>query len=86
MFTSAMFQGIGHGFKSLVVSILRTIVMHVLFSYLFVFVFGLGLNGVWLGILTGNIVAEAITFLWGLSVTVRLKLLFSEKLKEAESI
>jgi Na+-driven multidrug efflux pump len=58
----------------------------VLFSYLFVFVFGLGLNGVWLGILTGNIVAEAITFLWGLSVTVRLKLLFSEKLKEAESI
>lgn len=73
MFTSAMFQGIGQGLKSLAVSILRTIVLHVFFSWLFVFILEMGLNGVWLGILMGNIVAEAITFMWGLAVSNRLK-------------
>lgn len=55
-------------------------------SYLFVFVLGLGLNGFWLEILCGNIMAKAITFLWGLSVTNCLKLQFDSKLKEAKSI
>ncbi|WP_041075579.1 MATE family efflux transporter [Thermotoga caldifontis] len=82
MFTSAMFQGIGHAFKGLAVSILRTVVLHVLFSYLFVFVFNLGLIGVWLGILMGNVVAEAITFLWGLATSNRLKSQFEAKLQE----
>ncbi|MCS7175915.1 MATE family efflux transporter [Pseudothermotoga sp.] len=88
MFTSAMFQGIGHGLKSLAVSILRTIVLHVFFSWLFVFVLQLGLNGVWLGILMGNIVAEAITFLWGLAVSNRLKKFFDDQLRfdEAKSV
>ncbi|MEN3009070.1 MATE family efflux transporter [Pseudothermotoga sp.] len=88
MFTSAMFQGIGHGLKSLVVSILRTIVLHVFFSWLFVFVLQMGLNGVWLGILMGNIVAEAVTFLWGLAVSSQLKKFFDDQLRldEAKSV
>jgi len=76
MFTSAMFQGIGHGIKSLAVSILRTIILHVFFSWLFVFVMHLGLKGVWWGMLCGNITAEAITFAWGLATSKKLKRYF----------
>lgn len=86
MFTSAMFQGIGQGLKSLAVSILRTIVLHVFFSWLFVFVLEMGLNGVWLGILMGNIVAEALTFMWGILTTNTLREKFRCSKQELESV
>lgn len=86
MFTSAMFQGVGQGLKSLAVSILRTIVLHVFFSWLFVFVLEMGLNGVWLGILMGNIVAEAITFMWGILTTNALREKFHRTKQEVESV
>lgn len=66
MFTSSMFQGTGYGIRSMIVSINRTIIMQVLFSYLYVFVFNIGLNGVWWGIVTGNAISAAITFTWGI--------------------
>jgi Na+-driven multidrug efflux pump len=44
-----MFQGTGYGIRSMIVSINRTIIMQVLFSYLYVFAFNIGLNGVWWG-------------------------------------
>jgi Na+-driven multidrug efflux pump len=36
-----------------------------LFSWLYVFVFKIGLSGVWWGIVTGNAVSAVITFSWG---------------------
>ncbi|MCD6546158.1 MAG: MATE family efflux transporter [Thermotogae bacterium] len=85
MFTSAMFQGIGHGMKSLAVSILRTIVLHVFFSWFFVFVLNLGLKGVWWGMVAGNVTAETVTFIWGLMVSKKLKKEFEMKLLSEES-
>ncbi|GAB6189078.1 MATE family efflux transporter [Marinitoga arctica] len=76
MFTSSMFQGIGHGLKSLTVTIMRTIVMQLLFSWLYIFVFNFGITGVWWGIVTGNATSSIITFTWG-RFTIR-------KLKETE--
>jgi len=65
MMTSAMFQGIGEGEKSLILTILRTIIMQVGFAYLFVHYTSLNLRGVWLGIVIGNMVAAVIGFTWG---------------------
>jgi len=70
MLTSSMFQGIGRGENSLAVTILRTVIMQIVFSYLFGVVFGFGLNGVCWGIILGNITAAAIAFIWG-KVTIR---------------
>ncbi|MFA4663063.1 MATE family efflux transporter [Pyrococcus kukulkanii] len=64
MMTSAMFQGIGEGEKSLILTIFRTLVMQVGFAYTFVNL-GLGLRGVWLGIVVGNMVAAVMGFTWG---------------------
>lgn len=83
MFTSAMFQGIGHGIKSLAVSILRTVVLHIFFSWLFVFVLNLGLKGVWWGMLCGNIVAEAVTFAWGIMTSKNLRRNFGTEISKA---
>jgi len=73
MFTSAMFQGIGQGVKSMIVSINRTIIMQLLFSYLYIFVFNAGLNGVWWGIVTGNAVSAVITFTWGRATVKKIE-------------
>ena len=65
MLTSAMFRGIGKGTRSLVVTILRTIILQVPISYLLGITFGFGLNGVWTGIVIANVIAVSITFYWG---------------------
>jgi len=60
-----MFQGIGEGEKSLLLTIFRTLVMQVGFAYIFVHYTTLGLRGVWIGIVIGNMVAAIFGFLWG---------------------
>jgi len=77
MMTSAMFQGIGEGEKSLALTILRTIIMQVGFAYLFVCYTNLGLKGVWLGIVIGNMVAAITGFTWGRLRIRELKRVFS---------
>ncbi len=66
MLTSAMFQGIGKGVRSLMVTILRTLVLTVSFSYLFGIILDMGLTGVWFGFIIGNTTAVVIAFIWGL--------------------
>jgi len=73
MFTSSMFQGVGQGLKSLAVTIMRTVIMQVLFSWLFVFVLKAGLMGVWWGIVLGNATSAFITFNWGRFTVKHLK-------------
>ncbi|MDI6862175.1 MAG: MATE family efflux transporter [Pseudothermotoga sp.] len=73
MFTSAMFQGIGHGVKSLVVTIFRTLIMQVFFCWLFVNVMKIGLEGVWWGIVIGNLTNAVVAFSWGKSIVRNLK-------------
>lgn len=64
MMTSAMFQGIGEGEKSLVLTILRTVIMQVGFAYFFALYMDFGLRGVWIGIVLGNMTAAIIGFSW----------------------
>ena len=65
MLTSAMFRGIGKGTYSLIQTILRTLVMQVIFTYLLGIVFDLGLPGIWLGLVFANWTASIGAFLWG---------------------
>ena len=71
MLTSAMFQGIGLGERSMAVTLLRTIIMQVFFSYLFGIILHNGIVGIWWGIVSGNVTASVISFTWGY-LTIRL--------------
>lgn len=64
MFSSAMFQGAGKGMNALIVTIIRTVVLTSLFVLIFAFTLGMGLLGVWFGIVIGNIIGATVAFLW----------------------
>ena len=79
MLTSSMFRGIGKGIYSLAQNILRTLVMQVLFTYLFGIALGMGLPGIWIGIVVANITASAIGIAWGTSVVRRYREIWGAK-------
>jgi len=58
------FQAIGNPIPALIITVLRLVVIALPASYLYVYVFNLGMYGVWFGIITGNFVAAIISFLW----------------------
>ena len=64
-FTSAMFQGIGKGEKSLALTLIRTIFFQVLFAYLLGWFLNYGMPGICWGVVTGNIIASFIGVAWG---------------------
>jgi len=72
MFSSSLFQGVGRGINSLTVTILRTVVLTMVFVWTFAVSFGFGLDGVWWGIAAGNILGAATGFLWARRYTARL--------------
>jgi putative MATE family efflux protein len=65
MLSSAMFQGTGRGTSALIMTIFRTIILVAPLAYTFSLVMGMGLRGVWLGIVTGNITGATSAFAWG---------------------
>ena len=82
MLTSSMFQGIGRGEYSLAMTILRTLVFQIAFAYIFGIILNLGLNGIWIGITAGNVLAGVIIFVWGLFTIESLKGLKGKGLRD----
>ncbi len=77
MLTSSMFRGIGKGMYSLELTIMRTLGMQVLFTYFTGIFLGLGLPGIWLGIVIANITASIIAILWGTCTVRKISMQFS---------
>ena len=74
MLTSAMFRGINRGVNALVVTLIRTVVLQACTAYILGLVLDLGLEGIWIGIVAGNIIAAVlVTFPWGRLTVNRLK-------------
>ncbi|MFC2160446.1 MATE family efflux transporter [Acidobacteriota bacterium] len=65
MLSSSMFQGTGKGMYSLIATLIRTIVLAAPLAYVFAVFLDLRLKGVWWGIVTGNVLAGFIAFIWG---------------------
>jgi len=70
--SSAMFQGIGKGLYSLVITMVRTIVLVAPLAYLLAIVLNLRLPGIWWGIVIGNTMGAAIAFYWARHIITRL--------------
>lgn len=64
MLSSSLFQGVGKGLYSLIVTILRTIILILPLAWLFGVALGWGLEGAWWGLVIANIIGSAITFIW----------------------
>lgn len=64
MLSSSLFQGTGKGMNALIVTVLRTLILTPLFTVVFGFSLGLGLVGIWWGLVAANIVGVAVAFSW----------------------
>jgi len=65
MSTTAMFEGIGKGTRSLLVTTLRTLIFQVPMAYLLGVVLEFGLTGIWFGIVIGTIMSALVALTWG---------------------
>lgn len=61
---SAIFQGVGKGLTSLVLTVLRELAFIAFFAYLFAFIFNLGSQGVWWGLVVGSAIGCALAYTW----------------------
>ncbi len=73
MLTSSMFRGIGKGNYSLAQTILRTLILQIIFAYALGIYFHLGLQGIWIGIVLANWTASIFAFLWGRTVIRKIE-------------
>ena len=63
--SSAMFQGIGKGNYALTATLLRTIVLAITLSIIFLVVFNMGIVGIWWALVVANLLGSIISFTWG---------------------
>ncbi len=64
MLSSSVFQGTGKGMNALLVTVLRTLILTPLLAVVFAFNLGLGLVGIWWGLVVANTIGVAVAFSW----------------------
>jgi putative MATE family efflux protein len=62
------FQGLGKSLPGVVGNLLRSVVIAVPAAVVYAVVFDLGVQGVWFGMVTGNILAAVVSVLWVLNI------------------
>lgn len=81
MLSSSVFQGVGKGSYSLIVTVLRTIILTAPLAWLFAVIFNWGLTGAWWGLVTANIIGGLVTFTWSKLYVKKLNGLGAKKQK-----
>ena len=64
MMSSMMFQGVGKGTYSLIITLLRSLIMESVFAYVFCFVFNWGVTGIYAGVVFGCFVGGTLGYVW----------------------
>lgn len=62
--SSMMFQGVGKGTYSLMITLLRSLILESVFAYVFCFILGWGVIGIYAGLLLGCFVGGLIGYVW----------------------
>ena len=70
---SSIFQAMGKGTTSLILTVIREVAFISVFAYLFAFVLGIGSQGVWWGIVVGGACGCILAYLWARTYINRLK-------------
>ena len=64
MMSSMVFQGVGKGTYSLLITLLRSLILETVFAYIFCFIFGWGLTGIYAGVVFGCFVGGTVGYIW----------------------
>ncbi|MDC7234074.1 MAG: MATE family efflux transporter [Spirochaetales bacterium] len=69
----SFFQAVGHPLPAFILTLLRTILLSLPISYLYVLVFNMGVEGVWWGLNTGSVLTVLVSVPWVKRTIGRLK-------------
>ena len=69
----SVFQAIGHPLPALMLTLLRLVIIALPAVYVFVYVFDMGIYGVWFGLMTGNATTAVVGLFWIRSALGRLE-------------
>ena len=64
MMSAMLFQGVGKGIYSLLITLLRSLILESVFAYLFCFIFGWGVTGIYAGVVFGCFVGGTVGYIW----------------------
>lgn len=81
--SSAMFQGTGKGTYALIATLLRTIVLTIIFALISTYILNAGIIGIWWSIVIANLIGSIISFTWG-KLYIRNLQLQNQKNKEKD--
>ena len=62
--SSMVFQGVGKGTYSLIITLLRSLILESVFAYIFCFIFGWGVTGIYAGVVFGCFVGGTAGYIW----------------------
>jgi putative MATE family efflux protein len=73
MLSSSMFQGVGKGMNALAVTLLRTVMLTPPLAYGLAVTLGMGLDGIWWGLVLANITGSTVSYAWARMYIRKLK-------------
>ena len=73
MMSASVFQGVGKGMTSLTLTILRELVFIAVFAYILGIVLGWGEQGIWWGMVAGDILGSLVAYAWARAYIRRLR-------------
>ncbi|WP_405306184.1 MATE family efflux transporter [Methanobrevibacter sp.] len=77
--SSMMFQGVGKGVYSLLITLLRSLILESVFAYILGFIFGWGVVGIYIGIILGCFVGGTVGYIWAKLFIRRFKAISIKK-------
>jgi putative MATE family efflux protein len=66
MMSAMLFQGVGKGIYSLIITLLRSLILEIVCAYLCCFIFGWGLTGIYIGLIIGCFIGGTVGYIWAL--------------------
>ena len=83
--SSMMFQGVGKGVYSLIITLLRSLILESVFAYMFCFMFGWGVVGIYAGVVFGCFVGGTLGYIWAKFFIMRFKKISIRKYTHQEN-
>jgi putative MATE family efflux protein len=85
LLSSSLFQGVGKGPTSLFLTFMRSLVFAAVFAYLFAIPMGMGEQGVWWGIVAGEVAGGLLAFVWARLYLSKMEVQWACEVRKSEA-